>query len=491
MIEKKDEPLQQKNGKCGEKTEWIYIEETACLIIKGMGKMDNWTEEQIRPWEEWKEAIRCIKVEKGITAVGDCAFMGCTNLTDVQLAETVEILGVYSFSSCPALAQVKLPEGIRIICAKAFCKCTGLQRINLPVTLTNIDMRAFAQDEALRSVVYQGTPEQWKQVLISVAASDNRFLWEADLHCCGEASEREKTETPTVDRYDEIVGLVREALKKGGDGTLYILTPQLTQPGIRAKCGDCTLLVFPDGQTMMIDAGYVACCNHIIHLLRDLELNHLDYFVLSHAHDDHAGGALAVAQYLYEAGGGIAAYYRTSYTKSSRMEPPFLEYLKQQGSRIYTEVLEGYHWEVGDIQIDVYNPTQELLEHCDGTDGGVNDVSIAMKFSYGSSTYLTSGDLYLKREAELAEKFGYRLSADIMKANHHGTYTSNGEKWLKTVSPKVIITDADDIGNTLLEEYASQEGIAYYSAGIQGLILVKMERNHSSVLSQYEYAWKL
>lgn len=476
-----------KSGTCGENATWIYIEETACLSIQGKGRMEDWQEGQERPWQAWTEKIRCVKAEQGVTSIGDCAFMGCTGLKEIELAETVEMLGVYSFRDCTALEMVSLPEGVRVICAKAFWGCTALRQIELPETLTNIDMRAFAKDEALHKVFYHGSPRQWKQILISVAASENRFLLAAELQCGREDKPGE--EIQTANRYGEIVGQVRDVLKKGGDGNLYLLTPRLTQMGIRAKCGDCTLIVFPNGQTMMIDAGYVACCNHIIHLLKDLELNHLDYFVLSHAHDDHAGGALAVAQYLYEAGGGIDFYYRTAYIKASKMEPPFLEYLKEKNTRIFTEVLEGYQWKIGEVEIAAYNPTQEMLEACDGTDAGVNDVSIVMHFTYGNSSYLTSGDLYRKAEEALAAKYGKRLQADVMKSNHHGTYTSNGATWVETVSPKIIVTDADDVGSTLFAEEVTAKGIAYYSSGIQGLVCVKMDKNHAEVLSQYDYSW--
>lgn len=50
---------------------------------------------------------------------------------------------------------------------------------------------------------------------------------------------------------------------------------------------------------------------------------------------------------------------------------------------------------------------------------------------------------------KLAEQYGDLLKADVMKSNHHGTYTSNGQKWLQTVQPNAIITDAEDIGNAL------------------------------------------
>ena len=106
----------------------------------------------------------------------------------------------------------------------------------------------------------------------------------------------------------------------------------------------------------------------------------------------------------------------------------------------------------------------------------MNNVSILMKFVYGRSKYLTGGDLYTGMEEKLAEQYSELLKADVMKSNHHGTYTSNGQKWLQTVQPNAIITDAEDIGNALLAEYAAEHGINYYSAGVQGLILLRMSR---------------
>lgn len=367
--------------------EWSFTQETGCLTITGTGKMQNWAEHQERPWEEIRDEIRRVRICVGMESVGDCAFQNCTSLKEVELPETLVYLGVYSFRGCTALRDVKLPEGICIICAKAFHNCSALEKVELPVSLKNIDMRAFAKDEALHTVIYHGTEAQWEKILISGTASDNQYLLAAERRCLKEepAGYQKTNDNSVADHYEEMVYCVKKALSYGGDGNLYFLTPDLTEAGIRAKCGDCTLVVFPNGKIMMIDAGYIACSAHIISLLED-------------------------------------------------------------------------------------------LEKCVGNDESVNNVSILMKFVYGRSKYLTGGDLYIEMEEKLAEQYGDLLKADVMKSNHHGTYTSNGQKWLQTVQPNAIITDAEDIGNALLAEYAAEHGIKYYSAGIQGLILLRMSR---------------
>ena len=67
-----------------------------------------------------------------------------------------------------------------MIGAKAFQRCTALEQVWLPASLKYVDMRAFAGDEALHTVVYEGTPVQWERILISMTASDNRCLLGAE-----------------------------------------------------------------------------------------------------------------------------------------------------------------------------------------------------------------------------------------------------------------------------------------------------------------------
>ena len=83
--------------------EWNFRADTGSLTVRGSGEMEDWGEWKERPWEDFREKIRSVMIDGGITAIGDGAFRDCTALEEVQLANTVERLGVFSFRGCSAL----------------------------------------------------------------------------------------------------------------------------------------------------------------------------------------------------------------------------------------------------------------------------------------------------------------------------------------------------------------------------------------------------
>lgn len=127
--------------------EWDFRANTGNLTLRGSGAMEDWGEWKERPWEAFREEIRSVTIDSGITAVGDGAFRDCTALEEVELADTVERLGVFAFRGCTVLQKITLPRGLWMIGAKAFQRCTALEQIWLPASLRYVDMRAFAGDE--------------------------------------------------------------------------------------------------------------------------------------------------------------------------------------------------------------------------------------------------------------------------------------------------------------------------------------------------------
>ncbi|EPR13759.1 leucine-rich repeat protein [Ruminiclostridium papyrosolvens] len=296
-----------------------------------------------------------------------------------------------------------------------------------------------------------------------------------------------KSETAYADRYERIVAEGRAALKAKGDGKLYIIAPNIALPNIAAKAGDFTLVILPDGKTMMIDSGVGDCNSRVMQFIRDIGLVSLDYFVITHPHTDHVGNGLSIAKYLYEEAGGTIGTYLYSGYKYSTLEPALYDYLVGKNVTIRNNLKAGDHLTIGEVEIDIFSPTEEDLKTTDVSDESINNLSLAMKFTYGNATYLTCGDLYNDKEAELVQKYGSLLKADVMKTNHHGLYTSNSPIWLETVSPKIVITNNDDIGSTAISRRITEDGAAYFSAGVDGLVMITMSRSADyTVTSQYD-----
>ena len=68
----------------------------------------------------------------------------------------------------------------------------------------------------------------------------------------------------------------------------------------------------------------------------------------------------------------------------------------------------------------------------------LNDYSIAIKLTYGNNSFMFTGDAETIAEKEILS-LGYDLSADVLKLGHHGSTTSNSQKFLNAVNPKYAV----------------------------------------------------
>lgn len=60
--------------------------------------------------------------------------------------------------------------------------------------------------------------------------------------------------------------------------------------------GDASLIILPDGRTMLIDAGSRANQDDLIRYIKNLKIDTIDIFLVTHADSDHCGGASAILQ---------------------------------------------------------------------------------------------------------------------------------------------------------------------------------------------------
>lgn len=74
--------------------------------------------------------------------IGDYAFVGCTELTNITITGNVERIGEWAFSTLP-LAQVEIPGNVKTIGEYAFSFCYGLEKIILEEGIEAIGSSAF------------------------------------------------------------------------------------------------------------------------------------------------------------------------------------------------------------------------------------------------------------------------------------------------------------------------------------------------------------
>lgn len=236
------------------------------------------------------------------------------------------------------------------------------------------------------------------------------------------------------------------------------LGPQVAED----KPGDCMILTSPDGNVMVLDAGHPLATDYVTAALDAMGITRIDYLVASHPHIDHIGGFPTLAE-RYE----IGALYTSALTyESSAYYRAYEEAFAARGiEHIY--LTEGDSFRFGnEVQVDVYNPVAEIVYPDDYPRGAtqfINNQSLVLKFTYGTSTAMFAGDLYTGGEGSVVDRWGETLDCDIMKANHHGSSTSSSLKWRNAVSPKITFITSDTLEDlNVAKKYTRDEQQMYH-----------------------------
>jgi len=234
-----------------------------------------------------------------------------------------------------------------------------------------------------------------------------------------------------------------------GKMAVYFMSSESVYEYNRTKVyyGDSTLIIAPDGTTMLVDTQNIACTPKIVATLQALGIDTLDYLVLSHPHEDHIAGYPTLLRYIdvkqvlcndYE--------YKESYLYNGLMDA-----LKEENIPIQI-YREGDAFSFGGIDVKVLNPPVGYAHA--GGNSSVNSGSLAFHMTYKDSTYLLCGDIEEDMELRMVEKYGSALQADVCKTNHHGNTSSNANDWIKTVAPKIAVTEAaQSVSDKILGRY--------------------------------------
>lgn len=101
---------------------------------------------------------------EGITQIGDYAFYNQSDLTTIEIPDTVTSIGDYAFYNCTGLSSVILPDGVTSIGEYAFRGCTGLISVTIPNSVTSIGEYAFYKCSSLEYIYFNGYESEWNSI---------------------------------------------------------------------------------------------------------------------------------------------------------------------------------------------------------------------------------------------------------------------------------------------------------------------------------------
>lgn len=87
--------------------------------------------------------LRSYRVVDDCKVVGKKAFSSCAQLEEVELPDSIEVIGEFSFANT-AIKEFKAPKGLKAILEKAFYNCAHLEALSLNHGLELIGASAFA-----------------------------------------------------------------------------------------------------------------------------------------------------------------------------------------------------------------------------------------------------------------------------------------------------------------------------------------------------------
>lgn len=248
--------------------------------------------------------------------------------------------------------------------------------------------------------------------------------------------------------------------------------------------GDATLICFPNGKTMLVDAGTTSFSITLVKWLEKLGITHIDYFVATHLHQDHVGGfknltvkkTLTIDQVLSSGLG-------STYVGADRT---FHQALKRQ-KKTETFVRAGDTLDFDEVQIEFLWPlpeTEDLpIEIALEERPNLNLEAIVFKLTYKDFSILMTGDIHTPSEEKILALYPVdKLRCTVLKAAHHGLYTSNSPAFVAAVDPQAVIAmTQDSYYYEGLDEITLEKGLPLYRTNVNGDIFLTTNGNTMTI----------
>ena len=229
--------------------------------------------------------------------------------------------------------------------------------------------------------------------------------------------------------------------------------------------GDSILITSTSGKTVLIDAGDTTKGKTVVEALKRNNVQQIDYFIATHPHPDHIGGAAEVFKAMKvlnvidngqppsvppqpaapqkPTSGRRPAATNSRSTRTTSVTKFYDDYktaVSSSGAH-YESARPGTKYDLGGgALLTILAPSEPFFTKDKMSTGGndVNANSIVARLDYGSFSMMLAGDAEEQTEHRLLTK-ELDLKTRVLKISHHGSKYASSSGFLNRVQPEVAI----------------------------------------------------
>ena len=200
-----------------------------------------------------------------------------------------------------------------------------------------------------------------------------------------------------------------------------------------------------EGRFIIIDGGWAANEQRVRDAIK-MHNNHVDAWIISHPHQDHAGAFNKI--YADPQGITIDRIYdspidydvvKNAGEKWDDLQV-FEDYMKvTSGAGNITHLNRGDTFELFGLNVQVFNAYDRYVLEISGDI--TNDSSLMFKISSKNKSMIFCGDIKYQMEDTILEMYKDQLSCDYIQAAHHGNW-SFSEEFYDLTGAETIIFDS-------------------------------------------------